>query len=111
MGIKGSKGSKMAPDSASLAAVIEEKLASVDGFKTKKIFGGFGLFHDDKMFGLIDSKGGLYVKGDKTKREEFLAAGSVQHSRMPYFSLSAETVDNFDELHARVQEAITLSKD
>ncbi|HAW20337.1 MAG TPA: hypothetical protein DCX14_09155 [Flavobacteriales bacterium] len=107
----GIKGSKMTGDSASLAAVIEEKLASVDGFKTKKMFGGFGLFHDEKMFGLIDSKGGLYMKGDKTKKDEFLAVGSVQHSRMPYFSLSAEVVDNFDELHARVQEAITLSKD
>ena len=44
----GIKGSKMTGDSASLAAVIEEKLASVDGFKTKKMFGGFGLFHDEK---------------------------------------------------------------
>jgi DNA transformation protein and related proteins len=99
----GIKGSNMSPDSASLAAVIEEKLASIDGFRTKKMFGGFGLFHDDKMFGLIDSKGGVYMKGDKAKKAEFEAAGSVQHSRMPYFSLSVETVDNFDELHARVQ--------
>ncbi len=50
----------------------------LDGFGTceaRRMFGGFGIFHQGQMFALI-ADGELYLKADDQSRAQFVAAGS-----------------------------------
>ena len=53
----GVKGDKMKQDSVLATELLLEKLARINGISSKKMFGGHGIFHDGKMFGMVDSKG------------------------------------------------------
>lgn len=106
----GEKGSKMRVESIEANKLLLEKLASIEGVSSKKMFGGFGLFHDNKMFGLIDSKGVSFLKADEQSKSKFLALGGTQHSRMPYYAIPTEIKNNFEELIAWTKLAIQLSK-
>jgi DNA transformation protein len=107
MGIKGDKNT----EAANLSAMeMEEKLASIGNISTKKMFGGHGLFHEGKMFGMIDSKGRGYFKADDSLKTKFLAKGATKHSRMPYYSIPTSVVEDLDELLAWAQSAIQSSK-
>jgi DNA transformation protein and related proteins len=106
----GIKGDKMSQSSEEVAKVMEVKLQAIEGISMKKMFGGFGLFQADKMFGILDSKGGVFVKGDKHLMEKYLTIGAEQHSRMPYFSITEREMHNETNFLNRVNEAIELSK-
>ena len=53
--------------------------------KTKKMFGGYGIFQAGKMFALVTSGAELFFKVDDSNRARFTKAKSPQHSKMPYF--------------------------
>lgn len=107
MGIKGDKNT----EAANLTALeMEEKLASIGKISTKRMFGGHGLFHDGKMFGMIDSKGQQYLKADDSLKDEFEAKGAKKHKRMPYYSIPANVVDDLDELLSWAKSAINATK-
>ena len=107
MGTKGDKNT----ETANFAALeMEEKLASIGKISTKRMFGGHGLFHDGKMFGMIDSKGQRYFKADNTLKARFEAKGAEKHSRMPYYSIPAVVADDLDELLSWAKSAIDASK-
>jgi DNA transformation protein len=52
-----------------------ELLGSVGPVSARKMFGGWGLFHDGRMFALV-ADDVLYLKVDADNREAFVAAGS-----------------------------------
>jgi len=54
MGVKGDKTSQ---DSVLAAELLVEKLISIGSITSKKMFGGHGIFHEGKMFAIVDSKG------------------------------------------------------
>ena len=56
MGVKGIKRTQEADLTCTL---LIERLSLIPGITSKKMFGGYGIFHDSKMFGIIDSKGGV----------------------------------------------------
>ena len=107
MGIKYSKSN---PASAEATALLLSKLVGIDGVTSKKMFGGHGIFHDSKMFALIDSKGNCFIKADDSTRPDYLAKGSEQHSRMPYYSLPQEVEDDAEMLISWIEKAIEISK-
>ena len=93
-----------------LAELMQVNLVKIDGLSTKKMFGGHGLFHESKMFGLIDSKGNCFLKANEENIELFTEAGGLQHSRMPYYSINLETINNEKKLILLTQHAIKISK-
>ena len=106
----GIKGSKMTQESVINAEELMDKLAMIDGLRSKKMFGGHGLFHDDKMFGLIDSKGVAFFKVEKGMEEDYTSVGAHQHSRMPYYSIPQNVFADLDVLVDWAQKAISASK-
>jgi DNA transformation protein and related proteins len=107
MGIKGDKTSH---DSVITAELLVEKLAPIGGVTSKKMFGGHGLFQNGKMFGLIDSKGGSFMKADDSNRDGFLEKGSIQHSRMPYYSIPLDVFKDQDTFIEWAKTSIEISK-
>lgn len=106
----GIKGSKIARESVINAEELMGKLEVIDGLSSKKMFGGHGLFHENKMFGLIDSKGVAFLKVEKGKVEDYTAVGAHQHSRMPYYSITENVFNDLDLLIDWAKKAISASK-
>jgi len=78
------KGEKMTQESILSAEELIEKLFVIEGVTAKRMFGGHGIFHVDKIFGLIIAKGGQYLKSDQSNVDAYLTKGSEKHSRMTY---------------------------
>lgn len=106
----GEKGSKRTATAALNEQLLMEKLAGLDGITTKKMFGGYGIFHDGKMFGLIDTKGQAYFKVNDESKSSYESEGAQQHSRMPYFSVTETMMGNHELLMERANHSIKISK-
>ena len=74
------------------------------------MFGGHGIFHEGKMFGIIDSKVNYFLKADDTNKAHFEEKGATQHSKMPYFSIPGEVLENLDEVISWTNKSIAISK-
>ncbi|MFY0598439.1 MAG: TfoX/Sxy family protein [Cyclobacteriaceae bacterium] len=66
-------------------------------------------FYNRKMFGLIDSKGVSFLKVDESNKSDYVEKGSMQHSRMPYYSIPQEVLSNQDELIIWVKKSIEIN--
>ena len=87
-----------------------ETFAPLGEVSWKKMFGGAGVFVDGSMFGLMDSDAQLHLKADDSNREQFEAAGSVKHGRMPYFSVPPEVLDDDDTLMSWARTSAEIAK-
>jgi len=72
----GEKGNKQNQESVLTAELLLEKLSQIGGITSKKMFGGYGIFHEGKMFGIVDAKGQSYLKADDSNRTDYEASGS-----------------------------------
>lgn len=106
----GTKGDKNTEDSNIAAELLSTKLQPIGGITTKKMFGGHGVFHEGKMFGIVDSKGRAFLKADDSNKADFENSGSERHSRMPYFSIPEKVLDDVDELIRWANDSINISK-
>lgn len=107
MGIKGDKSNH---ETALNTEVLLAKLEPIDGITSKKMFGGHGIFHNDKMFGIVDSKGQYYIKADDSMIAEYESKGSHRHGKMPYYSIPDDVISNHDLLINWVNKSIMNSK-
>lgn len=86
----GQKGDKHTNEAALATKLLLEKLSTLNGLTSKKMFGGHGVFHEGKMFAMINSKAEVFMKADP---EKIGLGDSERHGKMPYFKLkSAEKV-------------------
>ena len=61
----GAKGDKLSNDAGLIVELFIERLSNISGITSKKMFGGYGVFHGGKMFGLVNSKGEIYLKSGR----------------------------------------------
>lgn len=106
MGVKGDKHTNYAELTAQR---VLEKLRSIEGISAKKMFGGQGIFHDGKMFGIVDSKGGFALKVDDVLEKEYLDIGSIKHGKMPYYAVP-DSMFNSDQLVQLAKQSIDVVK-
>ena len=106
----GEKGNKMTSKSSIVAEDLQQRLTMLGDIRSKKMFGGHGVFEEDKMFALIDSKGKVFFKVDESNRSTYESAGSEKHARMPYYSVPEEVLANNDSLEEWAQASIKISK-
>ncbi|MBN1433938.1 TfoX/Sxy family protein [Candidatus Fermentibacterales bacterium] len=81
-----------------------DQLRELPGISAKRMFGGAGLFHEGRMFGLIAGDV-LYLKADDSGRRLYEEKGTGpfrpyrnRDSTMPYYEVPAEILDDPDEL-------------
>ena len=67
------------PAAQELATHIVDLLDSFGPCEARRMFGGFGIFHQGLMFGLI-ADSSFYLKADPETRDLFTAEGSVAFS-------------------------------
>lgn len=105
MGIKGDKHSTKG---AQFTEDLVPRLASLGAVTSRKMFGGHGLFHEGKMFGLVSSDAELFFKVDDSNRAAFEKAGAPQHGKMPYFRVPAAVLAD-DELLDWASSAVAVA--
>ncbi len=90
--------------SAGFAEYVCEQLEALGRVKCKRMFGGFGLYLDSPMFGLITDDE-LYLKVDADNRETLLALGGKAFKPfenkpmiMSYVSVDVDVLDDAERL-------------
>jgi DNA transformation protein len=88
--------------------LVLEKFDPLGAITGKSMFGGFGVFHEGEMFGLI-SHDVLYLKADDSNREEYVKRGSPQYKPMPYFRVPDDIFEDTDELLKWGEKSATIA--
>ena len=106
MGIKGDKrtvaGVRFCED-------LVPRLAPLGAIMSKKMFGGDGLFHEGKMFGLVSSDAELFFKVDDSNRAPFQKARAPQHGKMPYFRVPKNVLGDDSRLLKWARSAVEVA--
>lgn len=96
--------------------VTEDLMSEIDGISARAMFGGFGMYKDGIIFGLI-VENQLYFKVDETTMEKYKKLGGKPFeyemrgkvSAMPYWLVPETILDNVEELRMWVEEAAEIS--
>ena len=106
MGAKGQKRTGAAKEAATHTA---ERLAPLGDIAPKGMFGGYGLFHDGVMFGLVNSAGAVHLRVDGETRPRLEEAGGEAHGKMPYVSVPDSILADDAAFHACASDAIATA--
>ena len=97
--------------------VVSDLLGDIDGVTSRAMFGGWGIYKDGLIFGIIFD-GELYFKADETTRPNFEKLDShpfvykqgEQKSTMSYWLLPAEVQEDREMLIEFVNESVAVSR-
>ncbi|BHH85326.1 TfoX/Sxy family protein [Desulforhopalus sp. 52FAK] len=95
---------------------VLDQLSKWGDVSVKRMFGGAGLYREEKMFALI-ADDVIYLKVDETNREKFVAAGSTPFKPFPqrptimsYYEVPAEVLEDPEELMEWAGESLFIQK-
>lgn len=88
---------------SSLAGYVTQELAFLGKISNRSIFGGVGIFMDERLLGIVHNEV-LYLHTGPTNRDDYLARGMAQFK--PYPNAFDLTTD-----HHRVPEDIVADTD
>jgi DNA transformation protein len=105
----------MAVSSEYLQYVLEQ-LSGLGGVTARRMFGGIGLYQDQRFFGIITSDT-LYFKVDDSNRQDYLARGmdafrpyaDKPQVSMSYFEVPADALEDPDECAAWARKSVALA--
>lgn len=91
---------------------MHDALAGIPGITSRAMFGGWGIYKDKKIFGLI-ADGELYFKVDETTKPEYESYGSRPFTytnrgktyAMSYWLVPEEVLERPDEIYEWVEKA------
>ena len=107
----------MAYDSG-LVTHLLELLEPMRGVRGKKMFGGYGIFCNDLMFGLV-AEDTLYFKVDATTIDTYIQRGlepfvymapGDKKMTMSYYQAPEEALDNSDEMLQWAEQAYAVAR-
>lgn len=94
--------------------LVNDVFANIDGFSAKKMFGGYGLYKEGIMFGLIAGTD-VYFKVDELNKPTYVqqgskpfiyAKGNHKSVTMSYWLVPSDIIENTDTLHEWIKEAV-----
>ena len=106
------------PDDSGLVEYLLELLDPMGPVRARKMFGGYGIYLEDLMFGLI-SDSVFYLKVDDGNRPSFDARGLSPFTftykdgrvmQMSYYQAPEDALDNSDEMLAWAQGAYAAAQ-
>lgn len=101
--------------SESYKLFVDEQLGNLEGWYSKKMFGGVGYFIDGVIFGCI--MGGVFrLKADAESSKKFTKLGMsdyeipTKNMSMPYFEVPPSILEDKDALKEWSLESLEISK-
>ena len=95
---------------------VLDQLSDLGGVRSKKMFGGVGLYCDDVFFGII-ARDDLYLKVDETTREDYEAAKSRPFKPYPdrtgtmqYYQVPLDVLESAPELTRWARKAVRVGR-
>jgi len=96
--------------------IIEDLLGDVAGLSARAMFGGFSLYLDGVIVGII-YQGELYLKVDEPLKIKYQALGSEQFVyessgkkvALPYMAVPADVLEDKERLLDSLQESLQVS--
>lgn len=97
---------------------VVDQLRQWNEVSVRRMFGGAGLYHEGRMFGLI-ADDAAYLKVDDSNWEDFLKAGSAPFAPYPekgmstvmsYYEIPSEVLENPPELAQSAQRAFEIQR-
>ena len=95
---------------------ILDQFSTWDDVTARKMFGGAGLYHDGKMFGLI-ADDVAYLKVDASNKKDFEDAGSAPFKPyadkpvvMSYYEIPPDVLENSEELIKWAEKSLAIQK-
>jgi DNA transformation protein and related proteins len=106
------------PVSASYREYVADQLAALPGVVIKRMFGGLGLYFDERMFAVVDDDT-MYLRVDDATRPEFVKRDMApfrpvkrdpKKVSLNYYQLPAEVLEDSDVLVEWAKRAIQAAK-
>lgn len=95
--------------------VVEQLSRCAPAVRFKRMFGGGGLYSQDRIFGLLDDDA-LYLKGDAESRARYLDAGMLPFSPfgdpaqvMAYYAVPGDVLEDVEQLQPWVALALEVA--
>jgi DNA transformation protein len=94
---------------------VLEQLAGLGPVTPRRMFGGVGLYHEERMFALI-ARDTLYFKVNDSNRGDYEARGMDRfrpfadkpHWSMTYYTVPADTLEDAEECVAWAQKCVAI---
>lgn len=104
------------PRRSEFVEFVLERLAAVGRLRARAMFGGHGIYHDDRIFA-ISVDGRLFFKADEVTRSDFEARGLApftyiargQNVTMQYFEVPPEVFDEADAMRVWAGKALAAA--
>jgi len=104
----------MADDS--LKEFLTDQLAALPGLRARRMFGGFGLYHDKRFFGML-IQGRLYFKTNEQTRPSYAERGMSpfvyekgrRFESVTYFEVPPDVLEDREQLVAWAQRAVAAA--
>ena len=94
--------------SRSYLEFIVEQLSEIIPIKSRRMFGGVGIYGDGLFFAII-ADDILYFKVDDTNRSDYERQGMGQFGNMQYYQLPAVQLEDLDGLREWVNKSLTVA--
>jgi DNA transformation protein and related proteins len=95
---------------------VLEQLAGLGGVRVIRMFGGIGLYQDERFFGIITSADTLYFKVNHANRGDYEARGmsafrppGKREISMSYYEVPAGTLEDSDECVAWAHKSVAAA--
>ncbi len=88
------KGERRSGEAQAAADNLVERLEPLGDVRARGMFGGFGIFHDGAMFGLVNSRGVVHLRVTPESEPEFIERAALRHGKMPYYTIPSEVLDD-----------------
>ena len=85
---------------------VLEILSPLGDVITKRMFGGYGIFLDAKMFALVNKAEELFLKADDQNKQAFIDQGSTTHGKMPYYAVPPEALEGWTQMQPWAEGAV-----
>ena len=98
------------PEHSPCVASILRLCAPLGPVAVKRMFGGYGLFLDGRMFALVSRGEELFLKADDINKAAFIERGSPTHGKMPYYLAPEDALDGWDRMAPWAEGAVEAAK-
>ena len=102
--------------------IVEDILGHIEAVTAKRMFGGYSLYLDGKIFAMITSDTDLYFKVDDSNRAQYEKIGSKpfvysgwkdpkrKPNTMPYWHIPEEIMEDREKIEEWVRQSATISE-
>jgi DNA transformation protein len=80
----GDKGARSSEAGQAEAESLVHDLAQLGAISSRKMFGGHGVFREDRMFAIVDSDGRSFFKVSPDRADRYDAVDAPRHAHLPY---------------------------